>query len=170
MRSGAEFLQEMNDVVDVLVHTEAPGAQRHVTGVAPVRDVDVMIVQQRLDRVAQQRGEVAGERCHDQYAGLGHRNIGFDEVQHVTERQAYCHFLVDRHHPVASQHFVDGKWRTLVRDFRSLEGLGQGEHPAGHRQLGRPAQRVVAKRCRHACCKARGSLDITVSLIGLIQH
>ncbi len=57
----AHRLEELHQVGDVVVEPEAAGAHRHVAGVVPVGDVDVVIGQQGAHGAAQQRGEVARE-------------------------------------------------------------------------------------------------------------
>ena len=71
VRAGADASQEMDDVGDIFVEAERAGGERHVAGVVPIGDVDVVVLQQGLDRVAQQRGEMARQRRHDQHARLG---------------------------------------------------------------------------------------------------
>ena len=55
MKNGAEGA----DIVDIVVEAETPLGQRHVAGVVPVGDVNLMGGQHRLHRAAQQGGEMA---------------------------------------------------------------------------------------------------------------
>jgi hypothetical protein len=47
----------------------------------------VVLRQQRLDRAAQQRGEMAAHRRHDQHLGMALRSVA-TEVQELAERLA----------------------------------------------------------------------------------
>ena len=54
----AHRLQHLLDVVDVVVEIEPPLQDRHLAGVHPVGDVDLVVLQEGLDRAAQKRGVV----------------------------------------------------------------------------------------------------------------
>ncbi len=59
MGTGADGLQELDHVFDVVVEPKSAVLQAHITGVVPVGDVDVVVLQQRAQGFAQQRGKVA---------------------------------------------------------------------------------------------------------------
>ena len=67
--------EEVDDVLDVFVESEAARGQRHVARVVPVGDVDVVVGEHRLDGVAQERGEVSRHRRDDQHARAGFRHV-----------------------------------------------------------------------------------------------
>jgi hypothetical protein len=69
VRARADGGQEADHVVDVVVQAKAPCAA-HIAGVVPVGDVDVVVLQQRAHGLAQQRGEVARQRRHQQHRRL----------------------------------------------------------------------------------------------------
>jgi hypothetical protein len=58
--------QEIHQVLGVFVEAELSLIGRNVAGVVPVGDVDVVVLQQGFHGAAQQRGEVAGHRRHQQ--------------------------------------------------------------------------------------------------------
>ena len=70
MRARAQRLEKPDDVFDIVVEAEGPVLETDVARVVPIGDVDVVIGQQRAHGVAQQRGEVARQRRHDQHARL----------------------------------------------------------------------------------------------------
>ena len=70
MRAGADRLEKADQIVDVVVDAEAARLDRHVARIGPVGDVDVVVPEQRLDRAAQQRGEMARQRRDHQHARL----------------------------------------------------------------------------------------------------
>ena len=70
VRARPELVQEGDEVVGVVLQPEPALVGRNVARVVPVGDVDVVILQQRLHGAAQQRGEMAGHRRHQQQAGL----------------------------------------------------------------------------------------------------
>ncbi len=58
MGALADRLQELHQVGDVVVEAEPAGAERHVAGIVPVGDVDVVVGEQRAHRAAQERAEM----------------------------------------------------------------------------------------------------------------
>jgi hypothetical protein len=67
---GADVADEVLHVGHVVVEVERAGVQRHHAGIGPVGDEDLVVVQQALDGVAQQRRMVARQRRHHQHRGL----------------------------------------------------------------------------------------------------
>ncbi|MNE98548.1 hypothetical protein D3C80_1970690 [compost metagenome] len=53
-------------MVDVVVEVEAAFQHRHLTGVLPVGDIDVVVLEEALDRAAQQGGVVTRQGSDDQ--------------------------------------------------------------------------------------------------------
>ena len=117
VRAGAELLEEADQVVDVVVEAELALREADVARVVPVGDVDVVVGQQRSHRVAQQRGEVPGERRHDQHAGLARGDILL-EIQHRAEGQRERRDLADRDLAVADHDGMDAVGGALVRQAR----------------------------------------------------
>jgi hypothetical protein len=131
---GAEELTEFNEIVDVVVEVEPPFRQRHVAGVDPVGDVDVMFRQHRLDRAAEQGGEMAGHRRDDQNLGIAapFRRIGVAaEMQQVAKGFLQHHLLDDG--DVATLHLdrLDPELRLAVAAGGVDEHLAGGGHRAG---------------------------------------
>ncbi|MNQ78891.1 hypothetical protein D3C85_938140 [compost metagenome] len=65
----ADGRQHGPDVIDVVVEVEAAFQHRHLTGVLPVGDIDVVVLQEALDRAAQQGGVVTRQGSDDQDGG-----------------------------------------------------------------------------------------------------
>ncbi len=61
VRLSAQPVQHRDDVVDIVVEIETAVRQRHLTGVDPVGDVDLMGRQENFHRTAQQGRVVAGQ-------------------------------------------------------------------------------------------------------------
>ena len=80
VRTWADMLQEFHQIVDIIIKVEAAVFGRGIFRVAPVSDPDVVRWQQSLDRAAQQRGEMAGHRCHDQHTGVASCNTIADKM------------------------------------------------------------------------------------------
>ena len=97
MGAGADRLDELDHVFYVVVEAKAAVFERHVAGVVPVGDVDVMVLQQGAGGFAQQGGEMAGQRRHQQHrrvvAAAGDR---FFEVEQAAEGQGEHHVFLDR--------------------------------------------------------------------------
>ena len=92
MRARSHHTQEANDVIDELVEAEAPFAQRHVARVLPVGDVDIVLGQHHLHGVAQQSGEMARHRRHQQNARVRARMV-LAEVEQRSERRVVGRLL-----------------------------------------------------------------------------
>ncbi len=131
MRPRAHRLQELHDVVDIVVKAEGALAQRHVPGVGPVGDVDVVVAQQRLDRAAQQGGEMARQRRHQKHLGLGRLETVLGEMDQIAEGQPGRHLLDHRIVAVADPDAVDAEGRTFMGDLGAVGDLQQGEGAAG---------------------------------------
>ena len=65
--AGADLAQHGPDVVDIVEEIEPALEHRHLAGVDPVSDIDVVVLQEAFDRSAQQGGVVAGQGGHDQH-------------------------------------------------------------------------------------------------------
>ncbi len=169
MHVGAEVATELDDVVDIVVEVEVALGERHLAGVRPVGDVHVVLGQQRLDGAAQQGGEVAAHRRHDQHLGIAMRGVAM-EAQELAERLAEQDLFVDR----------DG----LVADLRRLEaelGLGvvlrEARHDLGARRhrLAEPGlgQRVVGAGIdllQRIGPETDRLGELALELVGVIQH
>ena len=94
MHVGPEVAAEGDDIVDVVVEVEIAVGERHFAGIGPVGDKDVVLGQQRLDRTAQQGGEVTAHWRHHQNLGVAPRRVTM-EVEKVAERLAQQDLFVD---------------------------------------------------------------------------
>ena len=93
---GLQVADEFLHVVDVVVQVELAIRQRHQAGVLPVSDVDLVVLQHGLDRVAQQGGVVARQGGHDQHHGLGFElGQGRGIVRETLEAAQLAKRLVD---------------------------------------------------------------------------
>ena len=70
VRARAQLIEKIDQVLGIFVEAEPALIERNVAGVMPVGDVNVVILQQGFHRAAQQGGEVAGHRRHQQHARL----------------------------------------------------------------------------------------------------
>ena len=143
---GPDLLEEADQVVHVVLDPEPARRQRHLAGVDPVGDVDVVVAQQRLDRAAQQRGEMPRQRRRHQHPRLRRVHV-LGEVQQVPERQ------------VSTTSSVTGTSRLPTRTdpmsnpgrMRELEPRDQLQRrrrraPAGQGRAGRRSRAPIATR------------------------
>ena len=84
MRARAHLAQHLADVVDIVVEVEAPLQEGHVAGVGPLGDEHLVVLQEGLDRAAQQRRIVARQRRRDQDRRLQLGLPGAAQVAHVA--------------------------------------------------------------------------------------
>ena len=85
VRAGPIFSSNLMRWLDVVVEAEAAGVSAHIAGIVPIGYADVVLRQQRAHQAAQQRGEVAGQRRHDQHARLGDLDVLL-EMQQACRR------------------------------------------------------------------------------------
>ena len=99
---GLQVADELLHVVHVVVEVELALGQGHQTGVLPVGDIDLVVLQHGAHRIAQQRGVVARQGGHDQHHrlvlefGQGGRVIGEAlEAAQLAKRLVQVDTLVD---------------------------------------------------------------------------
>ncbi len=63
-------MQEVDQIVDEVGQVETVGCHRDEAAILPFGHIDVVVGEHRLDRAAQQGGEMAGERRDDQQLGI----------------------------------------------------------------------------------------------------
>jgi hypothetical protein len=131
VRPGAEQREPVDDVLDVIVESEAPVFEADVSCVVPVGDVHVVLGEQRAHRPAQQRGEMARERGDEQHLGLGEAVV-LAEVHQRAEGPDVEGFLLHGHRPPAAVHGADAERRTLMREVGPLDELAAGGEVPGH--------------------------------------
>ena len=129
MHVAAQLMQHFDDVIDIVVEIEAAFGDRHHAGVGPVGDVDLVGRQEGLDGAAQQRGVVAGHRCHDQHARL--RMLQRPRMVAVEIQQPAERLLPDRADHHRRSHAVDlgiveAPFRLAVAARGALEYLAAG--------------------------------------------
>jgi hypothetical protein len=139
VRARADLVEEGDEVVGVVLQPEAAGMERNVARVMPVGDVDVVILQQRLHGAAQQRGEMAGHRRHQQHARL----LGpvlLPEMQERAERGGEGDFLGDLQFLIADHHPVDAVGGPVI---------GEGGARDQFERCGEPPERPLGDTLRH---------------------
>ena len=112
--------QKIHDVAGIFVKAEPTRGKWHVARVVPVRDVDVLVRQHRLDRVAQQCGEVARHRRDDQDPRARVRHV-LAKAQQGAEWRRMGDFLVDGNVELAVYLWGYRLW-TRARQLRGLVG------------------------------------------------
>ena len=134
----------------------------------PIGNANVVIGEQRLDRLAQEGREVPRKRGHHQHARLSLLDV-FLEMQERPERRGGERFLGHRDIAVADAHRGYAIGRARMRQSRArneLAGRSELPHPRAFalpvewRHCAKPSSREISCR-RH---------DVGVELIGLIKH
>ena len=169
MGAGADILQELDHIIDIFVETEAPRFHRHVAGILPVGDIDVMVLQQRRYRAAQQGCEMPRHRRHHQHLGLGGLDVILHEMQQVAERQVEYDLLAHLDLGIAGLDTVNAIGGALVGHTRALEHVHQGEHAARHRPVGDRTD-MVAHRQRHLRPEAGRGQHVFHGLVTVVKH
>ena len=131
---------------DIIVEIERAGELRHHPRIDPIRDVDLVIGQQRLDRAAQQRGKVPGHWRHEQDRGiaalLARRQLAA-EMDKPAERVAPDDLLAHLHGGAAHGGFGDPKAGLVVAAGGALEHLAGGSGAATDRRMGQRVERII---------------------------
>ena len=141
---GAEQADEVLHIGDVVGQVEAAGLHRHHAGVDPVGDVDLVVLQQRAYRVAQQRRVVARQRRHHQHDrlrthALEHlRVVGVAlEAQQAAEGAVLDHLFLDGHVDAVDLDRGDAEGRLLVFLGQTVKQVEAGGHALGAGGLGK---------------------------------
>jgi hypothetical protein len=124
VRPRPHRLEEGDEVLDIFVEAEAAVPDADIARIGPVGDVHVVLGQQHAHRVAQQGGEVAGERRHQQHPRL--RGAAFlDETQQAAEGGGEDLLLAHRHGAVAALDLADAEGRPTVAEGGPAQHLAQ---------------------------------------------
>jgi hypothetical protein len=167
--SSPDGLQEADHVAGIFVEAEAAVRDRNIARIVPIGNVDVMFGQHGAHGGAQQGGEMAGQRRHQQHARLRLLDVLF-EMQQGRER---CHvggFFGDRHLAVADHDAVDAVRRAGVGEPRARDQLIGGGEIAERRRPRRAVEPFAHGFRRHAGKGAHRHHDVGMRLIGLIEH
>src|SRR5690606_13400605 len=147
MAARTEQVEEVANVIDVVVKFERTLAQRHVAGIPPVGDVDLMVGQHGLHRAAQQSGEMARQGRHDQQLRIPALLAAFaDEMLELPEGQAQHDLLAHPAGRAVDHRGFEAEFRLGVASGAVVEGLQPGCHGTGgrrvvQRQIGKPQRR-----------------------------
>ncbi len=165
---AVQEFQKADQVVGVILETERAGAQRHVAGIVPVRDVHIAVGQHRLHGGAQQGREMAGHRGHQQHFRLRLQHVLLEPQQGAERRGEHRHFA-HRDAVIVHHHAVDAEGGALVGDHRGGKQIG--------RRGGQAHARVAGFGCIPApdiqpCggAPAEGRQKIGLGLIELVEH
>jgi len=135
------MLQPADDIVDIVIQIEPAFIERHVAGVAPVRDPHVVPRQHPFDRSAQQRGIMPGHRRHDQQL----RAVGGGAIDHEMPELAKIIARLDHLGNRVLLSIDDGGIKA-ERGLSPGRG-GMGENFEGRGQ-DRPAPEIGKRVCR----------------------
>ena len=169
MRLGAELAHERGHQIDMVVEVEAAIEQRHVARVDPVGDVDIVIGQQGLDRAAQQRGEMAGQRRHHQHARLLDGGV-LAEMQQRAEGVAQQRHFADGDRAIAHHGAADAEIRPLVPHARARHHLAGSSSAADYRMMAKGGPGLGEQALKGVGEPPYRGDDIAMRLIGLIEH
>ena len=90
----ADMADEIDQVPGIVLQPEAARVELDVARIDPVGEIDLMVAQHRPQRAAQQRGEMAGHRRHQQHLRIVGAAL-LRKMQQLAERRA--HRAVLRH-------------------------------------------------------------------------
>ncbi len=133
---GRELPHECDHQIDVIVQVEAAIEHRYFARIGPIRDVDVMVLEQRFHGPAQQRGEMARERRHHQDARPRMLDVLLFEVEQRAKGMARHHRFADIHGLVGYLDALDAEVRAFVPHAGARHHLAGGGGAAHHRMIG----------------------------------
>ena len=154
----AHMFADFNDIIDVIVEIELARRQGHHARIDPVGDVDVMRLQELLDRAAQQRGVMARHRRHDDKARLL-RRIGRQvalEMQEMAERLVPHHLFGHLDLDPIHESLVEAKGRLAIAAGHPLEQFGRSGEIFAERRVGERIGRVLESQPREIGKRAGG--------------
>ena len=169
MHLRPEPREKIQQGVDIVVERERAAARRHLPGVLPVGDIDVMLCEQAAHRVAKQGGEMAGKRRHHQHDRVPGSPFAL-EMQEVAERRGSDNTFPHGQRPAAAQDLADAEFRLAVLAADALEQLAECADRApggmpGHRQE-RIGRRLPAGLGHHA----GGRPGYALHLVKRVKH
>ena len=169
---AAEEAEHVGHGVDVVVEIEAAGGQRHVARVLPVGDVDLVVGQERLDRAAQERGEVARHGRHQQQArmlrGAGRIDVAL-EMDEAAERRLPHDLLGHGHRLAVDAGAGDAEVGLGVAPRGALEHLAGGDRAAADRRVGQRIEGIEEQPAR-ACCRPGRPEGSPAELIPMVEQ
>ena len=169
VRARADMRQIVGDVVDIVVEIEAAGVERHVLGVAPVGDVDVVARQHPLHRAAQQRGVMARHGCHDQQLLLAFDALAPEPLE-LAERLAQHDLLEDGDGLAVDDRALEAEFGLPAR----LRGVGEDVETRGdHRPEAGAAERIggiLQPALAHVRKQARARQPVPLEFIGIVEQ
>ena len=135
----------------------------------PVRDVDIVVLEQNFDGVAEQGGEVAGHRGAEQHFWLRAVRVLF-EVDEAGEGGGMDDFVVHRDHGVADGDFADAVGGAGVRGAGIAENLHGGVEVAQGEAVGFARGDGLHQAAGGAGHEAQRVHDVGLRLIHFVDH
>ena len=176
MDARPEVSEHQPQIVDVIVEIERSERERHEARVRPVRDVDVAVRQELLDRSAQQRRVMAGHRRDNQELRLilGGREVGSDEAQKIAERPAPDNVLQHRISDTVDVDLVEAESRLAVAAGHPLEQLRRRRDVLADARVRQEIPRITEHevgRVRHGTRRSERRMSHFVHLIRItLEH
>jgi hypothetical protein len=150
--AAADVADELLDVGHVVIQMERAHLGRHHACVGPVGDVDLVVLQQALHGVAQQRAVVARQRRHDQHRGLRLHQLQRGgvvaealEAQQAAEGLAHRHLFLHGHVGAADQGRSDAEGRLLVLLGQAVQQVEARRHALRQWGVRKGRERVVVQ-------------------------
>ena len=174
---GLQVADEFLHVVDVVVEPEGAVGQGHGAGVFPVGDVDLVVLQHGLHGIAQQRGVVARQRCHDQDSRLALKLGQRGRVVRETLETAQFAKRLVKFHPLMDSHagafHIDGlnaKGWLFVVFTQAVQQAVAGGHALGERIFAKRRQGVAVDLCSCLRKVNKGLHQGALGFIDFIKH
>ncbi len=175
--AAADLAQHQGDVVDVVVEVEAALDDRHVAGVDPVGDVDVVVLQEGLHRAAQQGGEVARQGRDDQHRGCVEGLAGGLQVGGFAPEAAQLHpgrapdrLHVHAHIGLSDADLVDAPGRLGVAPGHVGGQVGGGVEGAAQTRGGRRIERRTPEVAGHLRRETQGGRRVVGGFVDGVEH
>ena len=173
MHVAAEEAEHADHGVDVVVEIEAAGDLRHVARVLPVRDVNLMLGQERLDGAAQERGKVARHGCDQQQPRVLRGEGGIDvalEMEKATEGRLPHYLFAYLHRLAVDPGAGDTEIRFVVAPRGALEHLAGGDRASPHGRVGQWVEGIEEQAARAGRRPGRSESSLTKLIPMVEQH
>ena len=173
MHVAAEESEHGDHGVDVVVEVEAAGGQRHVARILPVRDVDLVLGQERLDGAAQKRGEVARHGRDQQQPrvlrGEGRIDVAL-EMEKAAEGRLPHHLFGYVHRLAVDPGAGDAEIGLGVAPRGALEHLAGSDRASPHGRVAQRVEGIEEQAARAGCRPGRPESSLTKLIPMVEQH
>ena len=172
-----QVADEVFYIVDIVVQVEFTFRQRHQTGVFPVGDVDLVVLEHGAHGVTQKRCVVAGQRRHHQHhwlcleLGEGGRVVRESlETAQFAKGQVDFNALMDGHAHAIDIYGGDVEFRLFIVLAQAVHQIVGGCDALRQRRFCKDRSRVAEQFCSGVGEISKGLHQGALVFVDLVKH